>query len=124
MHTDRPTLALDDVVYVIVPRLNRAQKLVNQTLDTLIRDAASSAELAKRLEQRRCFTLELQAINTNLEHLLARHRADVQTLLQSGGSKGGRHVALDPMETDAVERAKEIYRKVVAFQTGRREVPF
>lgn len=124
MQTYSPPLSLYDVVYVIVPRLHRAQKLVNRTLDTLITGAISGEDLAKRLEQRRQFTMELQAIHTNLEHLLERYRREVQDLLRSQGSQGNRDVTPDEMEIDAVERAKEIYRKVVAFQTGRRDVPF
>ncbi|MYL23450.1 hypothetical protein GLV89_06565 [Halomonas alkaliantarctica] len=117
-------IQLYDVVYVIIPRLDQAQKLVNKTLDTLIDGARNPKDLTKRLEQRREFTLELQAIHTNLEHLLERYRADVKDMLASGGASGNRTVEPDAMEQDAIERAKEIYRKVVAFQTGRREVPW
>lgn len=124
MQTYSTPLSLYDVVYVLVPRLHRAQKLVNQTLDSLINGASSGDDLSKRLEQRRQFTMELQAIHTNLEHLLERYRGEVQDLLKSQGSHGNCDVTPDEMETDAVERAKEIYRKVVAFQTGRRDVPF
>ena len=124
MQTYSAPLSLYDVVYVIVPRLHRAQKLVNQTLETLINGAATGDDLARRLEQRRQFTLELQVINTKLEHLLERYRGDVKSLLQSHGSQGNLSITPDEMENDAVERAKEIYRRVVAFQTGRRDVPF
>ncbi|MDR5899475.1 hypothetical protein QC823_10790 [Halomonas vilamensis] len=115
---------LYDVVYVIIPRLDQAQKLVNGTLASLINGATDHKDLAKRMEQRREFTLELQAIHTNLEHLLERYRPDVKDMLASGGASGNRKVEPDEMEQEAIERAKEIYRKVVAFQTGRREVPW
>lgn len=115
---------LYDVVYVIVPRLHHAQTLVNSTLNTLISSAHDPNDLHKRLEQRRAFTLELQATHTNLEHLLERYRPDVRALLESGGSQGNREITPDAMEQDALERAKEIYLKVVAFQTGRRNVPW
>jgi|AntDeeMinimDraft_5_1070356.scaffolds.fasta_scaffold09848_1 hypothetical protein len=124
MQTYSTPLSLYDVVYVIIPRLHQAQKLVNQTLDSLINGAVAGADLTKRLEQRRQFTLELQVINTNLEHLLERYRGEVKSLLQSHGSRGNVPITPDEMEHDAVEHAKEIYRKVVAFQTGRRDVPF
>lgn len=124
MQTYSAPLSLYDVVYVIVPRLHQAKRLVNQTLETLINGAATGDDLARRLEQRRQFTLELQVINTNLEHLLERYRGDVKSLLQSHGSRGNVPITPDEMEGDAVEHAKEIYRKVVAFQTGRRDVPF
>ncbi|WP_017429424.1 hypothetical protein [Vreelandella jeotgali] len=124
MQNDRDLLSLYDVVYVIVPRLHRAQKLVNQTVESLIDNAPSADALATRLEQRRQFTLEVQSIHANLEHLLERYRKDVQTLLQSGGHQGDSRIAPDEMETEALEGAREIYRKVVAFQTGRRDVPF
>lgn len=122
-HYESP-IQLYDVVFIIVPRLDRAQKLVNKTLDTLIEGATDHKDLTKRLEQRRDFTLELQAIHTNLEYLLERHRPDVKELLRTGGISGIRTVEPDEMEQDAIERAKEIYRKVVEFQTGRRNVPF
>ncbi|WP_075879886.1 hypothetical protein [Vreelandella massiliensis] len=122
-HYEAP-IQLYDVVFIIVPRLDRAQKLVNRTLDTLIEGATDPKDLTKRLEQRRDFTLELQAIHTNLEHLLERYRPDVKDLLRTSGMSGNRTVEPDDMEQDAIERAKEIYRKVVEFQTGRRNVPF
>jgi hypothetical protein len=122
-HYESP-IQLYDVVFVIVPRLHQAQKLVNKTLDTLIDGATDHKDLSKRLEQRRDFTLELQSIHTNLEHLLGHHRPDVKELLRTNGMSGNRTLEPDDMEQDAIERAKEIYRKVVAFQTGRRNVPF
>ncbi len=124
MHTTTASLHLYDVVYVIVPRLQQAKVLVNNTLDALIETANHPTDLHTRLEQRRAFTLELQATHTNLEHLLERYRADVQALLESGGRHGNRAITPDAMEHDAIERAKDIYQKVVAFQTGRRSVPW
>ncbi|MGY4878610.1 hypothetical protein ACLUEY_12085 [Vreelandella aquamarina] len=115
---------LYDVVFIILPRLQNAQTLVNKTLNTLIDGAKDPKDLLKRLEQKRKFTLETQSIRVNLEHLLERYRSDVDSLLQSQGANGNREVLMDEMERDAIARAKEIYRKVVAFQTGRREVPF
>ncbi|MYL24934.1 hypothetical protein GLV89_14225 [Halomonas alkaliantarctica] len=112
-HYEAP-IQLYDVVFIIIPRLDRAQKLVNKTLETLIEGASDHKD----------FTLELQAIHTNLEHLLERYRPDVKELLRTGGISGIRTVEPDEMEQDAIERAKEIYRKVVEFQTGRRKVPF
>lgn len=124
MNNYASSVHLYDVVYIIIPRLHRAQKLVNNTLDALIDTAKNPNDLHTRLEQRRAFTLELQATLTNLEHLLERYRADVQTLLKSNGSSGNRAITTDDMEQDAIERAKDIYQKVVAFQTGRRSVPW
>lgn len=121
---DSDDFSLYDVVFVILPRLERAQKLINQTFDTLIEGASQPQDLLRYREMQRKLMLETQMIHANLNHLLERYRANVQQLMQSQGEKGDRPVEVDDMEQDAIERAKDIYAKVVAFQTGRREVPW
>lgn len=115
---------LYDVVFVITPRLEQARNLVNTTLQSLIDNAKQPQDLMRYREMQRKLMLEIQMIHANLTHLLERYRADVQVLLQSQGAKGNREVTLDEMERDAMARAREIYQKVVEFQTGRRNVPW
>lgn len=117
-------IQLYDVVFVIIPRLERARNLVNSTLNTLIDNASHPNDLLRYREMQRKLMLEMQMIHANLTHLLERYRSDVQKLLQSQGAQGDREVQLDDMEQDALARAKEIYQKVVEFQTGRRNVPW
>ncbi|XGA79744.1 hypothetical protein OR573_14870 [Halomonas sp. CH40] len=115
---------LYDVVFVITPRLEQARSLVNTTLQSLIDNAKQPQDLLRYREMQRKLMLEIQMIHANLTHLLERYRADVQALLHSQGAKGNREVSLDEMEKDAMARAREIYQKVVEFQTGRRSVPW
>ena len=117
-------IQLYDVVFVIIPRLERARNLVNSTLNTLIDNASHPNDLLRYREMQRKLMLEMQMIHANLTHLLERYRSDVQELLQSQGAQGNREAQLDDMEQDALARAKEIYQKVVEFQTGRRNVPW
>lgn len=117
-------IELYDVVFTIIPRLERARNLVNSTLETLIDTANHPSDLLRYREMQRKLMLEMQMIHANLTHLLERYRSDVQDLLQSQGAQGNREVQLDDMEQDALARAKEIYQKVVEFQTGRRNVPW
>lgn len=115
---------LYDVVFTILPRLERARTLVNTTLETLIDHANHPQDLRRYREMQRKLLLEMQMIHANLDHLLERYRDNVQQLLQSQGGNGNREVTLDDMEQDALARAQEIYQKVVEFQTGRRSVPW
>ena len=115
---------LYDVVFAILPRLERARTLVNTTLETLIDNANHPQDLRRYREMQRKLLLEMQMIHANLDHLLERYRDNVQQLLQSQGGNGNREVTLDDMEQDALARAQEIYQKVVEFQTGRRSVPW
>lgn len=117
-------IELYDVVFTIIPRLERARNLVNSTLETLIDTANHPSDLLRYREMQRKLMLEMQMIHANLTHLLERYRSDVQELLQSQGAQGNREAQLDDMEQDALARAKEIYQKVVEFQTGRRNVPW
>jgi len=117
-------IQLYDVVFTIIPRLERARNLVNSTLETLIDTANHPNDLLRYREMQRKLMLEMQMIHANLTHLLERYRSDVQELLHSQGAQGNREVQLDDMEQDALARAKEIYQKVVEFQTGRRNVPW
>ncbi len=124
MHYNEPSVTVRDLMYTIIPRLNSAQRLVNNTLDSLIEVSKQPEDLARRLDQQRRFQMETHAIHMNLEHLLKRYQEEVNAVNRSEGRLPGAEISPDEMEADAISRAQEIYARVYSFQTGSREMPF
>lgn len=119
------SLTVRDLVYTTIPRLNTAQRLVENTLATMVESSKQPQDLAWRLEQQRRFQqIESHAIHMNLEHLLKRYQQDVDAVVSSEGRLPGAVVEPDEMEADAIARAKEIYLRVRAYQTGARDTPY
>lgn len=124
MHYNETSVTVRDLMYTIIPRLNTAQRLVNNTLDSLIEVSKQPEDLARRLDQQRRFQMETHAIHMNLEHLLKRYKEDVDAVNRSEGRLPGAEISPDEMEADAISRAQEIYARVHSFQTGSRKMPF
>ncbi|CAM4139228.1 hypothetical protein VRRI112168_15645 [Vreelandella rituensis] len=124
MHYNETSVTVRDLMYTIIPRLNSAQRLVNNTLDSLIEVSKQPEDLARRLDQQRRFQMETHAIHMNLEHLLKRYQEEINAVTRSEGRLPGAQISPDEMEADAISRAQEIYARVHAFQTGSRKMPF
>ncbi|WP_417863914.1 hypothetical protein [Vreelandella venusta] len=123
MHHSDANLTLHKLIYAVIPNLHRAEKLVLNTLESLIEAAENPLDVVKRNEQKHAFSLEVHRVRINLEHLLERYRADVDRVLRSGGEVEGPVVAPDAQEADAIRSAIDIYLHVRSFQRGERRQP-
>lgn len=123
MHHSDANLTLHELIYAVIPNLHRAEKLVLNTLESLIEAAENPLDIVKRNEQKHAFSLEVHRVRINLEHLLERYRADVDRVLRSGGEIEGPVVAPDAQEADAIRSAIDIYLHVRSFQRGERRQP-
>ncbi|PAU70889.1 hypothetical protein [Vreelandella alkaliphila] len=123
MHHSDANLTLHELIYAVIPNLNRAEKLVLNTLESLIEAAENPLDVVKRNEQRHAFSLEVHRVRINIEHLLERYRADVDRVLRSGGEVEGPIVVPDTLEADAIRSAIDIYLHVRSFQRGERRQP-
>lgn len=123
MHHSDANLTLHELIYAVIPNLHRAEKLVLNTLESLIEAAENPLDVVKRNEQKHAFSLEVHRVRINLEHLLERYRADVDRVLRSGGEIEGPVVAPDAQEADAIRSAIDIYLHVRSFQRGERRQP-
>ncbi|UTD57259.1 hypothetical protein [Halomonas sp. MS1] len=123
MHHSDANLTLHELIYAVIPNLNRAEKLVLNTLESLIEVAENPLDVVKRNEQRHAFSLEVHRMRINIEHLLERYRADVDRVLRSGGEVKGPIVVPDALEADAIRSAIDIYLHVRSFQRGERRQP-
>ncbi|MGM0543858.1 MAG: hypothetical protein ACQERP_08300 [Pseudomonadota bacterium] len=118
-----PDVSLHDVVYEVIPNLNTAEKLVNNTLDSIMEAATDPLEVMRRKEQRDAFRLEIQRVRMNLEHLLARYHEEVAALVNADGRERGPMIAPDRDEAEAIRTAIDIYQHVRAYQRGERRHP-
>ena len=91
--------------YAVIPNLNRAEKLVLNTLESLIEVTRSPLDVVKRNEQKHAFSLEVHGVHINIKHLLERYRSDVDRVLRSGGEVKGPVVVPDALEADAIRSA-------------------
>ncbi|WP_271910447.1 hypothetical protein [Vreelandella alkaliphila] len=123
MHHSDANLTLHELIYAVIPNLNRAEKLVLNTLESLIESAENPLDVVKRNEQRHAFSLEVHRVRINIEHLLERYHADVDRVLRSGGEVEGPIVVPDALEADAIRSAIDIYLHVRSFQRGERRQP-
>ncbi|MDW0358995.1 hypothetical protein Q8G38_06650 [Halomonas venusta] len=123
MHHSDANLTLHELIYAVIPNLHRAEKLVLNTLESLIEAAENPLDVVKRNEQKHAFSLEVHRVRINIEHLLERYRADVDRVLRSGGEIEGPVVAPDAQEADAIRSAIDIYLHVRSFQRGERRQP-
>ncbi|MGP5310692.1 hypothetical protein [Vreelandella alkaliphila] len=123
MHHSDANLTLHELIYSVIPNLNRAEKLVLNTLESLIEAAENPLDVVKRNEQRHAFSLEVHRVRINIEHLLERYRADVDRVLRAGGEVKGPIVVPDALEADAIRSAIDIYLHVRSFQRGERRQP-
>ncbi|WP_188639993.1 hypothetical protein [Vreelandella lutescens] len=123
MHQHDATMTLYELMYSVIPNLNSAERLVGSTLDNLIASTENPLDIVKRTEQRHAFNLEVHRVRMNIEHLLARYRADVDEILRTEGGIKGPVIKPDALEADAIQSAIDIYQHVRAFQRGERRQP-
>lgn len=116
-------VSLHDVVYEVIPNLNTAEMLVNNTLETIMEAATNPLDIMRRKEQQDAFRLEIHRVRMNLEHLLERYHEEVAALVSADGRERGPMVTLDRDEAQAVRTAVEIYQHVRAYQRGERRHP-
>ncbi|RUR30861.1 hypothetical protein ELY33_08600 [Vreelandella andesensis] len=123
MHYRDADLTLHELIYSVIPNLNSAEKLVLNTSESLIEAAENPLDAFKRNEQKHAFSLEVHRIRINIEHLLERYRADVDSILRASGEVKGPVVEPDAQEADAIRSAIDIYLHVRSFQRGERRQP-
>ncbi|MCA1773757.1 MAG: hypothetical protein LC677_14595 [Halomonas sp.] len=116
-------VSLHEVVYEVIPNLNTAEKLVNNTLESLLASASNPLDIMRRKEQQQAFGLEIHHVRMNLEHLLERYRDEVAELVRAEGREKGSVVTPDPFEAQAIRSAVDIYQHVRAYQRGERRHP-
>ncbi|WP_447527517.1 hypothetical protein [Vreelandella sp. TE19] len=123
MHSQKAvTTTLGELVLGVIPNLNLAEKLVFNTLESLIESASDPFEVIRRKEQKEHFTLEVYRLRLALEVLLERHRRDVNALL-ADEHHPTEALWLSEDEELAVAEAIAIYQRVRAFQRGERSTP-
>ncbi|WP_030071361.1 hypothetical protein [Halomonas alkaliantarctica] len=123
MHHSDSKLTLHELIYSVIPNLNSAEKLVLNTLESLIDAAENPLDVFQRNEQKHAFSLEIHRIRINLEHLLERYRTDVETILNKDREMDGPVIMPDAQEAEAINSAIDIYLHVRAFQRGERRQP-
>ncbi|SDN32077.1 hypothetical protein [Vreelandella arcis] len=116
-------VSLHDIVHEVIPNLNTAEKLVNNTLASIMEESTNPLEVMRRREQKDAFGLEVHSVRMNLEHLLERYREEVAAVMRANGSEKGPMVTPDPHEAQAIRNAIDIYQHVRAFQRGERSHP-
>lgn len=123
MPDTKSDVSLHEVVYEVIPNLNTAEKLINNTLESIMEASADPLEIMRRKEQQDAFRLEVRLVRMHLEHVLTRHREEVEALVSADGHERGPLVILDPDEAQALRSAVEIYQHVRAYQRGERRHP-
>ncbi|QNI01690.1 hypothetical protein HXW73_01310 [Halomonas sp. SH5A2] len=116
-------VSLHEVVYEVIPNLNTAEKLVKNTLESILESASNPLDIMRRKEQQDAFGLEIHRVRMNLEHLLERYREEVTELVRAEGREKGPVVTPDPSEAQAIRSAVDIYQHVRAYQRGERRHP-
>ncbi|KPQ19644.1 MULTISPECIES: hypothetical protein [unclassified Halomonas] len=123
MSHSKSDVSLYEVVYEVIPNLNIAEKLVNNTLKSLREEASNPLDMLRRKEQQEALGLEIHHVRMNLEHLLERYRDEVAELVRTEGREKGPIVTPDPFEAQAIRSAVDIYQHVRAYQRGERRHP-
>lgn len=123
MPPNKSDVSLYELVYEVIPNLNTAEKLVNNTLESILESASNPLDIMRRKEQQEAFGLEIQHVRMNLEHLLERYREEVAELVRAEGREKGPVVVPDPLEAQAIRSAVDIYQHVRAYQRGERRHP-
>ncbi|XKH60307.1 hypothetical protein LG290_00540 [Halomonas sediminis] len=115
MNDRHVSISAYEVMYSLIPKLNTIEKQVKSTL------AAPSAFTQDAAHQQRYqtlkseFELELLMIRMNLEHLLQRYATELEAVTQ--GSRHDIYLTLDTHEATAIDRAKQLYQRIQAWQT-------
>lgn len=123
MPDTKSDVSLYEVVYEVIPNLNTAEKLINNTLESIMEASADPLEIMRRKEQQDAFRLEARLVRMHLEHVLTRYREEVEALVNADGRERGPQVTLEPDEAQALRSAVEIYQHVRAYQRGERRHP-
>ncbi|WP_346795847.1 hypothetical protein R5M92_10345 [Halomonas sp. Bachu 37] len=123
MHQNIAEITLRELIYTIIPHLNTAEKLINNTLSSLIEASNNPLDLLKRQDQQKEFALEVQKIRLNLENLLKRYESDAAIVLRAEGRVPGPVIEPDESERQALQDALDIYARVRDFQQGERSHP-
>ncbi|WP_148253770.1 hypothetical protein [Aidingimonas lacisalsi] len=112
-HNITPRDLLDD----ILPKVKATERVVNNTLKSMLEEASDDPAERRRLENQVMeFELEITMIMMNLEHLMNRYATAFQEVTDSGHRRSGPVLELDQHEVVAVDSARKLYERIQELQ--------
>ena len=112
-------ITIGQLLYEVLPRLHSAERLIRNTLASVIEATHDPLERARLQEQRDTLELELFNIRLNVEHLLKRNAESVVAVRASEGRDAGALLSLDDAEAAAIDRAQHLHERVLALRKDR-----
>lgn len=106
-------ISLRTLIDELMPQLAAAEKLMHNTLRSILAVTRDPAQRARREQQQQALDLELFRIRLNFDNLLRRHADDVVALTGAGDSDP--LLQLDPAEAEAVRSARRLCEKIKAL---------
>ncbi|MCK2127349.1 hypothetical protein MX652_11690 [Thauera aromatica] len=108
-------ISLRTLIDEVIPQLAAAEKLMHNTLHSILAVTRDPAQRTRREQQQQALDLELFRIRLNFDNLLHRHADDVAALARAGAGDCGPLLQLDPAEAEAVRSARRLCEKIKAL---------
>ncbi|GHC30449.1 hypothetical protein [Aidingimonas halophila] len=105
-----------DILDDILPKVKATERVVNNTLKSMLEAADDSAERRRLENQVMEFELEITMIMMNLEHLMNRYAMAFQEVTDAGHRRSGPVLELDQHEVVAIESARKLYERIQEVQ--------
>ena len=115
-------ITLRTLIHDIIPRLQATEKLVNNTLSTLIEATQDPVTRAERQEQKDTFALALYRIRLNLQPLLEQHADAVVSVQRDADTRvSEQYITLDEHQHEALRAIQGLYEQVRQLSRPGRE---
>lgn len=113
-------ISLHELVHDIMPRLQATEKLVNNTLASIIAASRDADARARRQQQKEAFALELYRIRLNLNPLLDQNGRAIRNVQgKTEAPEGATVVALDEHQQEALKAVDQLYTQVQHLSRGK-----
>lgn len=113
-------IPLRELVHDILPRLQATERLVNNTLVSLIAASRDPDTRARRQQQKEAFALELYRIRLNLNPLLEQNGRAIRSVQgKTDAPEGATVVTLDEHQQEALKAVDQLYSQVQYLSRGK-----
>lgn len=113
-------IPLRELVHDIMPRLQATEKLVNNTLASIIAASRDPDSRARRQQQKEAFALELYRIRLNLNPLLEHNAREIRSVQgKADAPEGAAVVTLDEHQQEALKAVDQLYTQVRQLSRGK-----
>ncbi len=109
------TISLRTLTDEVMPQLAAAEKLMRNTLRSILAVTRDPAQHARCEQQQEALDLELFRIRLNFDSLLRRHAGAVAAMAAAGACDAGPVLQLDSAEAEAVRSARRLCEKIKAL---------